>query len=108
MKSVIYVNLNPDMVNKIKPLLEEGGYRLISVPDGETAMSMICKEPVHFVMYDVEIALRNGAKPFLDLKAEFPNLPVVAVTPIKIPGIEMPEGIREKTKFDGPDGEKPE
>ena len=105
MKSVLYINRNPEMTEKITPLLDEGGYKLISVPDGASALELMESEPVIFVMYDVEAALRGGAGPFLELKAKYPNLPVVAVTPIKKPGEAFSEEIRRRTKFDVPDGE---
>ncbi|MCL5035498.1 MAG: hypothetical protein M1269_00130 [Chloroflexi bacterium] len=105
MKSILYINQNLKMVEKITPLLDEGGYKLISVPDGASALKLMESEPVIFVMYDVEAALRGGAGPFLELKAKYPNLPVVAVTPIKKQGEAFAEEIRRKTKFDVLDGE---
>ena len=94
------------MVEKIIPLLEKKGYRLISVPDGETAFKVMEDEPVKFIMYDVESALRGGARPFLDLKAKYPHLPVVAVTPIRKPGMAVPEHLRRKTRYDAPPGDE--
>ncbi len=55
-------------------------YEFFRAHNGQEALEMIRKEPYDMVLTDLKMPIMNGLEATRQMKAEFPDLPVVAIT----------------------------
>ena len=55
-------------------------YEFFRAHNGQEALEMIRKEPYDMVLMDLKMPIMNGLEATRQMKAEFPDLPVVAIT----------------------------
>ncbi len=56
------------------------GYGVVSASDGEQALEILSKDPVHMVVTDVQMSPMDGHALLKRIKVEYPELPVVLIT----------------------------
>ncbi len=56
------------------------GYDVVSASDGEQALEILSKDPVHMVVTDVQMSPMDGHALLKRIKVEYPELPVVLIT----------------------------
>jgi two-component system copper resistance phosphate regulon response regulator CusR len=64
----------------IKTGLEEQGYRVVSVANGDEALQLFQNQPVDLVILDVMMPGLNGIEVSKGLRASFPDLPILMLT----------------------------
>jgi DNA-binding response OmpR family regulator len=72
-----------DEIDLLKPhilFLEQKGYELVAVNNGDEALDIIRDEPFDIIFLDENMPGLSGIETLEKIKAEFPNLPVVMIT----------------------------
>ena len=83
-KVVIFVNDDREVDEKVTKTLERVGYRVHLVRHAQGALAVIRQQPrVDLVLFNIEIAVREGADELMLLKNMHPELPVVPACPIR-------------------------
>ena len=97
-KRVLFVNNSPDVQEKVRAILsQQDDYNLIIAQTAEEADKILEKETVNFVLFDVDVALDEGVNKMILMKEKYPDIPIVATTPIKKgePGDAIAPQLRE-------------
>jgi len=64
----------------LKQMLEQAGHEVSEAADGDKGLAMFHKQPADLVITDIFMPEKEGIATIHDLKAEFPDLKVIAVT----------------------------
>ncbi len=84
MKRVLFINRDPAVQSRVREILERrGDYSLTISATVEDARLHLKSNQVDFVLFDVDVAMNDGVNHFLSLKEEYPDIPIVATTPIR-------------------------
>jgi DNA-binding NtrC family response regulator len=60
-------------------------FKLITADSADEAEKIISLGGVDFVLFDVDVAMSEGVNRLIELKDKYPDLPIVATTPIRRP-----------------------
>lgn len=83
-RAVIFVNDDEDVDRKVTEKLEHLGYAVHLARNAQDALRIIQAQPrIDLVLFNIEIAVAEGADELLLLKNMHPNLPVVPACPIR-------------------------
>ena len=77
---------NPLVLRKL--VLEKAGYEVLTAQSAKQAWEVICSSPVDLVLSDHLMPAMTGAELAKQVKAQFPNLPVVLLSGVN----EIPAG----------------
>lgn len=72
-----------DEIDLLKPhilFLEQKGYELVAVNNGDEALDIVRDQPFDIIFLDENMPGLSGIETLEKIKAEFPNLPVVMIT----------------------------
>jgi len=72
-----------DEIDLLKPhilFLEQKGYELVAVNNGDEALDFIREQPFDIIFLDENMPGLSGIETLEKIKADFPNLPVVMIT----------------------------
>ena len=64
----------------LKDILEEDGHRITTVNDGETAVSIVQKDPPDVIFLDMRLNTMNGLETYLATRKIDPKITVVLMT----------------------------
>jgi len=98
---VIFVNDDAAVDTQVRETLERVGYTVHLTRTAQDALAVIQREPrIDLLLYNIEIAVREGADELLLLKNLHPTLPVVPSCPIRREDHERREaaGLRGKVE----------
>jgi DNA-binding NtrC family response regulator len=73
------VDDEPTITEGIKLALETD-YRIVDFSDAETAIPAIKREPPDLILLDIGLPGMNGVEALNEIKADFPDLPVIMIT----------------------------
>lgn len=80
MLKILVVDDEPSVRYMVKEMIEPVGYDVIEAANGVEA-SNICKEvPVDLIVTDIVMPDKNGIDLIMELKKEYPNIPVIAIS----------------------------
>lgn len=79
-KRILVVDDERDIVEIIREILEGEGYATVPAYDGQEALSVIGREPVHLVVLDIKMPVIDGFGVIETLRA----VPSLAKTPIVV------------------------
>jgi len=79
-RSILIVDDDHDIADKLAGLLDEEGYRVRSTFDGQTALSEIERDPPHLVVADVNLPDVDGVTLTKHLRARGVGIPVVLLS----------------------------
>lgn len=83
-KKVLFINKDKEVQEKVRDILaQQDDYSLIVTDTTEEAYKIIDEGNVNFVLFDVDVALVEGVNKLLEMKERYPDLPIVATTPVK-------------------------
>ncbi|MDY0078150.1 MAG: response regulator, partial [Bacteroidales bacterium] len=72
-----------DEIDLLKPhilFLEQKGYELVAVNNGDEALDLVREQPFDIIFLDENMPGLSGIETLEKIKADFPNLPVVMIT----------------------------
>lgn len=80
MKTVLLTDDNEDIVELVKLVLANSGYRLDSVPDGAQAVARCLADPPDLVLMDLNMPKLNGFEATKQLREKGFKRPIVILT----------------------------
>jgi DNA-binding NtrC family response regulator len=84
MKKILFINNEKDVQERVKEILDKREDYSLHVATSVAEANRILQEGgVDFVLFDVDVAMDEGVNCLLDMKAKYPDLPIVATTPIR-------------------------
>lgn len=84
LKNVLLINGDGQVQDKVRDILsEQDDYNLIVADTAKDAFVILDSREVNFVLFDVDVALDEGVNKLLEMKEKYPDIPIVATTPIK-------------------------
>ncbi len=86
MTSILLVDDDPRMQVLGRKVLERQGYRVVVAVNGAEAARLVSAEPFDVVLMDLEMPRLDGHEALKLIKADQPELPVVAVTAYAMAG----------------------
>ncbi len=86
MTAILLVDDDPRMQVLGRKVLERQGYRVVMATNGAEAVATVLAEPIDMVLMDLEMPRVDGHQALRLIKAERPELPVVAVTAYAMAG----------------------
>ncbi|MCE1247064.1 MAG: response regulator [Firmicutes bacterium] len=83
-KKVLFINNNSDVQERVKTILDDqADYELFIADTAGKAFEIIENNRINFVLFDVDVALEEGVNKLLEMKEKYPDIPIVATTPVK-------------------------
>ena len=79
-KSVLFIDDEEAVRNLFKEALEKFGYEVTVAVDGEEGLRLFRKHPADLVITDIFMPKKNGHTLILDIKQEFPEANIFAIT----------------------------
>jgi DNA-binding NtrC family response regulator len=79
-ETVLVVDDDVSLVETLRSVLEDVGYRVLAAPEGAKAMALMQQENVDLVLTDLVMSGTTGEELLVDIRRAFPDIPVVAMT----------------------------
>lgn len=112
-KKIFIIDDEPDTVDFLSMLFEDGGFSVIAATNPDRAFDIITAEKPDLITLDILMPHKTGARFYNELRTrtEFAEIPVVVISGVE-PGDYMrdiPGGKRQNSEIPGPDAfiEKP-
>ena len=80
MKTVLLTDDNVDIIELIKLILKDSGYKLETAADGESAVKFCLETPPDMVIMDLKMPIMNGINAIKTLREEGYAEPIVVLT----------------------------
>jgi YesN/AraC family two-component response regulator len=64
----------------IRKMLERAGYKVLEAPDGNVGIRLFRENPVDLVITDIIMPEKEGIETILELKRDFPETKVIAIS----------------------------
>lgn len=90
---ILIVDDDPGIRESLELMLQNK-YGIRLCPSGEDALKQI-NEDIHVVVLDIKMPGKNGLKVYEDIKAVFPNLPIIFYSACQ----NIPEGVKLNLKY---------
>jgi len=80
MKTILIVDDEPSVRFMIKEMIEPVGYEVIEAGDGAEAYNICNNNALDLIVSDIVMPEKNGIDLIIQLKKEFPSIPVIAIS----------------------------
>lgn len=80
-KTVLYINDDERSEGEVRDILERKGYRVVLTRTSQDALRILKEEEVHLILYNINLALRDGVEDLMAIKNLCPNVPVIPSCP---------------------------
>ncbi|MEX0802007.1 MAG: sigma-54 dependent transcriptional regulator [Candidatus Binatia bacterium] len=77
---ILIVDDDPAIGSLLVRLYERSGYTAVSVGSGEEALALLEQRNIDFVITDIKLPGMNGTELIANMKENFPDVPVMAIT----------------------------
>lgn len=81
-KTLLIVDDEVDLLAELQPMLERSGYRVVTAPNGEAALSVIAQELPDLVILDVLMPKLDGRETLRRLRQQDNWVPVILLTQV--------------------------
>jgi two-component system, NtrC family, nitrogen regulation response regulator GlnG len=86
MKNVLFINKDGNVQERVREILNRrDDFSLVTADSTDEAERIIIAGGIDFVLFDVDVAMSEGVNRMIELKDKYPDLPIVATTPIRRP-----------------------
>jgi YesN/AraC family two-component response regulator len=89
MQSILIIDDEPQIRSMIRLILERSGYTVIEASDGVEGIRLFREKPADLIITDLIMPNKDGIGMIIDLKKEFPDVKIVAMSG---GGLNRPEG----------------
>ena len=79
-KSILVIDDDKNIRLLLRAVLEREGYQVLEAPDGDKGVSEFKKSPTDLVITDLIMPGKEGIETIRDLRREFPNVKIIAVS----------------------------
>jgi len=77
---ILVIDDDETIRNLLRAILEREGYAVLDAPDGNKGLKQYRKNPTDLVITDLIMPGKEGIETIRDLRREFPNVKIVAVS----------------------------
>ena len=95
MALILIIDDEPQIRSMLKLMLEREGYEVAEAPDGIEGIRVYRQKPADLVITDLIMPNKDGIGMIIDLKKEFPNVKIIAMSG---GGLNKPEGYLKGAK----------
>ena len=89
MESILIIDDEPQIRSMIRLILERSGYTVIEASDGIEGIRLFRERPADLIITDLIMPNKDGIGLIIELKKEFPDVKIVAMSG---GGLNRPEG----------------
>ena len=89
MESILIIDDEPQIRSMIRLILERSGYTVIEASDGIEGLRRFREKPADLIITDLIMPNKDGIGLIIELKKEFPDVKIVAMSG---GGLNRPEG----------------
>ena len=89
MESILIIDDEPQIRSMIRLILERSGYMVIEASDGIEGIRLFREKPADLIITDLIMPNKDGIGLIIELKKEFPDVKIVAMSG---GGLNRPEG----------------
>lgn len=80
MARILVIDDDPSLRRTMRKVLERAGHDVVEAENGATGMSLVRDSPPDLVVTDLLMPEKEGIETIQEIRAEFPKLPIVAVS----------------------------
>ena len=95
MALILIIDDEPQIRSMLKLMLERDGYEVAQAPDGIEGIRIYRQNPADLIITDLIMPNKDGIGVIIDLKKEFPNVKIIAMSG---GGLNKPEGYLKGAK----------
>jgi YesN/AraC family two-component response regulator len=95
MARILIIDDEPQIRSMLKLMLERDGYEVAEAPDGIEGIRIYRQNPADLIITDLIMPNKDGIGVIIDLKKEFPNVKIIALSG---GGLNKPEGYLKGAK----------
>jgi CheY-like chemotaxis protein len=95
MGRVLVIDDEPQIRSMLRMMLERAGHEVEEAPDGIEGIRIYRNNPVDLIISDLIMPNKDGIGMIIDLKKEFPDVKIIAMSG---GGLNKPEGYLEGAK----------
>jgi len=85
MKRILCIDDDHSLLELRRHVLESSGYDVLTAPSGQDGLRLASRGEIDLVIVDYMMPGMDGAEVAENLKAEFPKLPVIAMSSAQVP-----------------------
>ena len=95
MALILLIDDEPQLRSMLKLILEREGYEVAEAPDGIEGIRIYRQNPADLIITDLIMPNKDGIGVIIELKKEFPNVKIIAMSG---GGLNKPEGYLKGAK----------
>jgi CheY-like chemotaxis protein len=95
MALILIIDDEPQIRSMLKLMLERDGYEVVEAPDGIEGIRIYRRNPADLIITDLIMPNKDGIGMIIDLKKEFPDVKIIAMSG---GGLNKPEGYLKGAK----------
>ena len=95
MARILIIDDEPQIRSMLKLMLEREGYEVVEAPDGVEGIKIYRQNPADLIITDLIMPNKDGIGMIIDLKKEFPNVNIIAMSG---GGLNKPDGYLKGAK----------
>ena len=95
MALILIIDDEPQIRSMLKLMLERDGYEVAEAPDGIEGIKIFRQKPADLIITDLIMPNKDGIGMIIDLKKEFPDVKIIAMSG---GGLNKPEGYLKGAK----------
>ena len=95
MALILIIDDEPQIRSMLKLMLERDGHEVAEAPDGVEGIKIYRQNPADLIITDLIMPNKDGIGMIIDLKKEFPNVKIIAMSG---GGLNKPEGYLKGAK----------
>lgn len=80
MARILVCDDDQDLRGVVRELLEEAGHEVRDAADGAQGVVMYREDPTDIVITDIRMPAKTGNEAILELRAEFPEVKIIAIS----------------------------
>jgi len=79
-KRILIIDDEPTALELLRRIVSSAGYDTVLAANGEDGISRFQELPCDLVITDMVMPVKDGLQTILDLRADFPDIPVIAIS----------------------------
>jgi DNA-binding NtrC family response regulator len=95
MARILIIDDESQIRSMLRLMLERVGYEIVEAPDGIEGIRQYREKPADLIITDLIMPNKDGIGMIIDLKKEFPNVKIIAMSG---GGVNRPEGYLDGAK----------
>lgn len=79
-KRILIIDDEPTALELLRRIVVSAGYETVLAANGDEGVALFNEQPCDLVITDMVMPGKDGLQTILDLRADFPELPVIAIS----------------------------